>query len=46
MKFLNEILERPADEKPFLLFVLGYPSPGCEVPVIDKKSLGEIASFH
>lgn len=46
MKFLNEILGRPAEEKPFLLLVVGYPAEGCEVPVISKKPLGDIASFH
>lgn len=46
MGFLNGILGRPATEKPFLLLVVGYPSEGCEVPMIGKKSLEEIASFH
>jgi nitroreductase len=45
MGFLNEILGRPANERPFLLLVVGYPDEGAEVPVIGKKSLGEIASF-
>lgn len=46
MRFLNEILDRPSDEKPFLLLVVGFPAEGCEVPVIEKKPLEEIASFH
>lgn len=46
MKFLNEILERPSGEKPFLLLVVGYPSETCEVPAIEKLSLGEISSEH
>lgn len=46
MKFLNEILARPADEKPFLLLVVGFPADGYEVPAIGKKPLAEIASFH
>ncbi len=46
MKFLNEILGRPNEEKPFVLLVVGYPAKGCGVPVIDKKPLEEIASFH
>ena len=46
MNFLNEILGRPSHEKPFLLLVVGYPSEGCEVPVITKKALEDIASFH
>ena len=46
MAFLNSILDRPANEKPFLLLVVGYPEDGCQVPSISKKSIGEIASFH
>jgi len=46
MRFLNEILDRPSEEKPFLLLVVGYPAEGCDVPVIDKKQLEGIASFH
>lgn len=45
MNFLNEILSRPKNERPFLLLVVGYPSPDAEVPDIKKKSLQEIASF-
>lgn len=46
MKFLNEILERPATEKPFLLLVVGYPAEDCQVPEITKKSLDAISSWH
>lgn len=46
MNFLNEIFERPKDEKPFLLLVVGYPTKDCQVPDIKKKKLNEIASFH
>lgn len=45
MGFLNQILNVPSDEKPFLLLVTGYPADDAEVPVIQKKSLGEIATF-
>ncbi|MFT4720212.1 MAG: iodotyrosine deiodinase [Candidatus Azotimanducaceae bacterium] len=45
MGFLNKILERPKSERPFLLLVVGYPSPGTEVPDIGKKALAEIATF-
>ena len=37
MKFLSDILERPENEKPFLLLVTGYPSIDAKVPVIEKK---------
>lgn len=45
MGFLNEIMERPSHEKPFILLVVGYPEEGTAVPDIDKKSLEEISSF-
>ena len=45
MNFLNEILSRPKNERPFLLLVVGYPTADAKVPDIKKKSLDEIASF-
>jgi nitroreductase len=45
MKFLNRILGRPPAERPFLLLVVGLPAPGARVPDIQRKPLGEIASF-
>jgi len=45
MGFLNGILKRPANEKPYLLLVVGYPSEDAQIPVISKKPLEEIATF-
>jgi nitroreductase len=45
MGFLNGILRRPANERPFLLLVVGYPVPDATVPAISRKPLGEIATF-
>ena len=45
MNFLNEILNRPKNERPFLLLVVGYPAEDAKVPDIKKKSLQEIESF-
>jgi iodotyrosine deiodinase len=45
MAFLNKILKRPANERPFLVLVAGYPAEGTTVPAIRKKSLDEIATF-
>ena len=45
MSFLNEILERPSNERPFLLLVVGYPAADAKVPRIGKKPLAEIATF-
>jgi nitroreductase len=46
MGFLNEILGRPANERPFLLLVVGYPAAGAVVPDIRRKTLDEIASWR
>ncbi len=45
MGFLNDILDRPENERPFLLLVVGYPKENVKVPDITKKSLEKIASF-
>lgn len=45
MRFLNEILDRPENERPFLLLVAGYPAEGATVPDIGRKDLDEIARF-
>jgi nitroreductase len=45
MGFLNEIMDRPSHEKPFLLLVVGYPEDNVQVPDISKKSLDQIATF-
>lgn len=48
MGFLNEICERPDNERPFVLLVTGYPAAGCIVPVAGgiKKPLAAIASWR
>lgn len=45
MAFLNRILQRPSNERPFLVLVVGYPAEGTTVPDISKKTLDEIATF-
>ena len=45
MGFLNQILNVDKDARPFLLLVTGYPAEDAEVPVIQKKTLDEIAVF-
>ncbi len=45
MGFLNEILGRPDNERPFLILVVGYPTPDATVPELRRKSLDEIATF-
>lgn len=45
MRFLNMILDRPQNERPFLILVVGYPEDGALVPDISKKPLAGIATF-
>ena len=45
MGFLKEILDRPENERPFILIPVGYPAADAEVPELEKKSLDEIAEF-
>lgn len=45
MKFLGEILQRPAYERPYLLLVCGYPADDVMVPNIKRRSLHEICTF-
>ncbi len=42
MKFLAEILGRPANERAFVLIPVGYPAEAAQVPAIGKKRLDEI----
>lgn len=45
MRFLNEILQRPDNERPFLLLVVGYPAEDAVVPDIEKKPLEKFTTF-
>lgn len=46
MGFLNEVLERPANERPLMLVVTGYPAEAARVPRLRRKALAEIATFR
>jgi iodotyrosine deiodinase len=45
MAFLNRILDRPGNEKPYILFPVGYPAVGAVVPDLTRKGLDELAIF-
>jgi nitroreductase len=45
MKFLNEILDRPKSDRPFLLLVTGYPADDAMIPDIQRKPLEDFVSF-
>jgi nitroreductase len=42
MRFLSKLLGRPENERPFVLFPIGYPSPECFVPDIHRKELDQV----
>lgn len=42
MAFLTTLLDRPANERPFILFPIGYPATGSVVPKLERKPLGDI----
>lgn len=42
MGFLSRILNRPRNEKPFLLLPIGYPTEDCQVPDLTRKELDEV----
>ena len=42
MRFLAQILDRPENERPFILIPVGYPADDAEVPDLERKPLDEI----
>ncbi len=46
MRFLSEILGRPNNERPFILFPIGYPTADAQVPDLQRKELDEIAVWN
>ncbi|MEM1093905.1 MAG: nitroreductase family protein [Bacteroidota bacterium] len=45
MKFLGQILGRPKNEKPFILFPIGYPTDDATVPDLQRKPLDELVQW-
>ena len=46
MAFLTRILGRPENERPFVLFPIGYPTDDCVVPDLRRKSLDEVSIWN
>jgi nitroreductase len=46
MRFLHKILDRPENEKPYLLLPVGYPADECEIPDITKKGSREVIEYY
>jgi len=45
MRFLNRLLDRPKNERPFLILAVGYPELDARLPRIDKKCLDQSCDF-
>ena len=43
MRFLTDMLGRPANERPYILFPIGYPATGALVPELQRKPLDQVA---
>lgn len=46
MNFLQKILNRPENERPFLLIPVGFPADEAQVPDIQRKKLGDISVWY
>ncbi len=46
MNFLSKVLNRPVNEKPFLVIPVGYAAAECWVPDLKRKELNEVAVFY
>ena len=46
MNFLCSVLNRPANEKPFLLIPIGYAADECWVPALKRKNLEEVVVYY
>ena len=42
MAFLRTLLDRPENERPFMLFPIGYPAEDCRVPALERKTLNDV----
>jgi nitroreductase len=46
MNFIAKALERPENEKPFLLIPVGHPAEDCKVPKLNRKDISDIAIYY
>jgi len=46
MNFLSRVLNRPENEKPFLLIPVGYPAEECWIPDIRRKTIDKISAWY
>ena len=45
MNFLEKVLDRPPNEKAYMLIPVGHPTPDCTVPDLHRKDLDEMSVF-
>lgn len=46
MNFLQKILNRPDNERPFLLLPVGYPAIDAEVPILKRKTSDQVLAWY
>jgi nitroreductase len=46
MGFLSQLLNRPPNEKPYILFPVGYPADGAMVPDLKRKSFEDVVQMN
>lgn len=46
MRFLRDILGRPSNERPYILFPVGYPAEDALVPALERKDLDDLAQWN
>jgi len=46
MNFLSKVLNRPENEKPYLLIPVGYAAEECWVPDLKRKNLSEVSAWY
>ncbi len=45
MAFLRRVLDRPENERPFVMFPVGHPLPGVKVPDLHRRELHDVSVF-
>lgn len=46
MRFLRDILGRPSNERPYILFPVGYPAEDALVPSLERKKLDDLVQWN
>ena len=46
MNFLTKVLNRPSNERPFLLIPVGYPAENAQVPKLERKKADDVIIYY